>query len=198
LFKTLTMSDEDREDSYSMAWSHPSHLPMTEAPKTESKEQEPPSASSPFFASVSTSSSVPMTTKSDIWSDVFALFSSLCSASTTACKDAPSERKFTFGERLADQFSITIGSWRFVSTQSVLLITWLLINAMTTFAWDPYPFILLNLMLSFQAAYTAPIIMMSQNRQADVDRVKSFDLHEKVDHIRSPSMSFLVFVITFQ
>lgn len=49
---------------------------------------------------------------------------------------------------------------------------------------DAPPFILLNLMLSFQAAYTAPIIMMSQNRAADIDRIKAHDLHEKVDHIR--------------
>ena len=98
-------------------------------------------------------------------------------------------RKFTLGERVADAVSQTMGSWRFVITQSTFLAIWLVINASQHWAWDPYPFILLNLMLSFQAAYTAPIIMMSQNRQADIDRVKASDLHEKVDHIRLQQVS---------
>ena len=93
-------------------------------------------------------------------------------------------RRFTLGERVADVVSQTMGSWRFVIVQSLFLLAWLAINALVKWAWDAYPFILLNLMLSFQAAYTAPIIMMSQNRQADIDRVKASDLHEKVDHIR--------------
>ncbi|HEV3232096.1 MAG TPA: DUF1003 domain-containing protein, partial [Candidatus Dormibacteraeota bacterium] len=84
----------------------------------------------------------------------------------------------TVGQRIADGVARNMGSWRFIISQSVLLVVWLFLNvayaahevAVAGFnlrAWDPYPFILLNLALSFQAAYAAPIIMMSQNRQAD-------------------------------
>jgi uncharacterized membrane protein len=75
------------------------------------------------------------------------------------------------GDRCADTVADTVGSWRFIIIQTTLLILWLFLNV-TAYVnhWDPYPFILLNLMLSFQAAYTAPIIMMSQNRQAALDR----------------------------
>jgi uncharacterized membrane protein len=77
------------------------------------------------------------------------------------------------GERIADKVTATIGSWRFLIIQSVLLIVWLMLNIMAfVHHWDPYPFILLNLLLSFQAAYTAPVIMMSQNRQNQIDRQK--------------------------
>lgn len=110
-------------------------------------------------------------------------------------------RKFSVGERVADAVSLAVGSWKFVLIQSSLLITWLILNvilARSTSAWDPYPFILLNLMLSFQAAYTAPIIMMSQNRGADVDRLKAEDLHEKVDHIRLNQMFTLCEAIQAQ
>ena len=77
----------------------------------------------------------------------------------------------TKGDRLADKISSVVGSWRFVVIQSSLLALWISLN-LTAFIqhWDPYPFILLNLALSFQAAYTAPIIMMSQNRQSIIDR----------------------------
>jgi uncharacterized membrane protein len=77
----------------------------------------------------------------------------------------------TKGDRLADKISAIVGSWRFVIIQSSLLTLWIILN-LTAFIqhWDPYPFILLNLALSFQAAYTAPIIMMSQNRQSIIDR----------------------------
>jgi uncharacterized membrane protein len=113
----------------------------------------------------------------------------------------------TLGERLSDLVAATVGSWRFIVIQSGLLVAWLIANA--TFgsdAWDPYPFILLNLMLSFQAAYTAPIIMMSQNRQADVDRIRSIAdyqvnirseaeislLHEKIDLLREQQVAELI------
>ena len=77
----------------------------------------------------------------------------------------------TRGQRLADQVASTIGSWRFIIFQSTGIFLWILGNALSgTNAWDPYPFILLNLLLSFQAAYTAPAIMMSQNRQSELDR----------------------------
>ncbi len=78
----------------------------------------------------------------------------------------------TFGQRVADAFASTMGSWTFIIIQSIVLALWLVVNAVAWFRhWDPYPFILLNLALSFQAAYAAPIIMMSQNRQAAKDRL---------------------------
>src|SRR6266705_1313324 len=78
----------------------------------------------------------------------------------------------TPGAKLADGVAEIVGSWRFIIIQSVLLGIWITLN-MIAFVnnWDPYPFILLNLVLSFQAAYAAPIIMMSQNRQAAKDRL---------------------------
>jgi uncharacterized membrane protein len=70
-----------------------------------------------------------------------------------------------------------MGSWRFIIVQSAILFFWIVLN-ITAYVerWDPYPFILLNLALSFQAAYAAPFIMMSQNRQQDVDRRKAEDV----------------------
>ena len=78
----------------------------------------------------------------------------------------------TLGQRIADRFAAVMGSWPFIIIQSVILAIWVVINAIAwAYRWDPYPFILLNLALSFQAAYAAPIIMMSQNRQATKDRL---------------------------
>lgn len=77
----------------------------------------------------------------------------------------------TRGQRLADRVASTIGSWRFIVLQSSAIAIWITGNVLVgQNAWDPYPFILLNLLLSFQAAYTAPAIMMSQNRQSELDR----------------------------
>jgi uncharacterized membrane protein len=82
----------------------------------------------------------------------------------------------TRGERVADGVAARVGSWPFIIVQSTLLVVWLLANGLLIRAWlggkpfDPYPFILLNLMLSFQAAYTGPVVMMSQNRQTARDR----------------------------
>jgi uncharacterized membrane protein len=77
----------------------------------------------------------------------------------------------TRGQVLADLVASTIGSWRFIIFQSSAIAVWITGNVLTgQGAWDPYPFILLNLLLSFQAAYTAPAIMMSQNRQSEQDR----------------------------
>ncbi|MCZ8142589.1 MAG: DUF1003 domain-containing protein [Acetobacteraceae bacterium] len=115
--------------------------------------------------------------------------------------------ELTLGERLSDLVAATVGSWRFILIQSGLLVAWLVANiASGGNAWDPYPFILLNLMLSFQAAYTAPIIMMSQNRQADIDRIRSIAdyqvniraeaeislLHEKIDLLREQQVAELI------
>lgn len=80
------------------------------------------------------------------------------------------------GERIADTVTSWVGSWTFIIIQSVFLAVWILGNAFLLRDWlsgkpfDPYPFILLNLMLSFQAAYTAPFVLMSQNRQSARDR----------------------------
>jgi uncharacterized membrane protein len=85
------------------------------------------------------------------------------------------------GHRIADRVASAVGSWPFIITQSILLALWLSMNVYLIGmahlhpgflkAWDPYPFILLNLVLSFQAAYTGPVVMMSQNRQAEKDRL---------------------------
>jgi uncharacterized membrane protein len=105
----------------------------------------------------------------------------------------------SFPDRLADQVAAIVGSWRFILVQSSLIVAWIGGNAaFGAGTWDPYPFILLNLLLSFQAAYTAPVIMMSQNRQADIDRDRALAdyqvnlraeaeialLHEKIDLMR--------------
>jgi uncharacterized membrane protein len=82
------------------------------------------------------------------------------------------EKMQTFGERASDAFAEVMGSWKFIILQSVILGVWVLLNVAAYIEhWDPYPFILLNLALSLEAAYSAPIIMMSQNRQADKDRL---------------------------
>ena len=79
-----------------------------------------------------------------------------------------------FGPRLADKFAQIVGSWTFIVIQSVLLAIWVVLNIVAYVQhWDPYPFILLNLALSFQAAYASPIIMMSQNRQSERDRIQA-------------------------
>jgi uncharacterized membrane protein len=106
----------------------------------------------------------------------------------------------TFGERLSDGLASFGGSWTFIVAFAVVMITWMAINvAMTARAFDPYPFILLNLVLSCLAAIQAPIIMMSQKRQETKDRLRSESdyrvnlkaeleirsLHEKLDHILS-------------
>jgi uncharacterized membrane protein len=80
----------------------------------------------------------------------------------------------TFGERLADKVASTMGSWRFIIIQTVFIFVWIVFNLLAfVYKWDPYPFILLNLLFSTQAAFAAPIIMMSQNRQNEKDRVKA-------------------------
>ena len=77
------------------------------------------------------------------------------------------------GAWLADKMATIIGSWIFIAIQSVLLFSWVLINGLKWVDWDGYPFILLNLLLSFQAAYTGPILLMANNRQAEIDRRRS-------------------------
>ena len=114
-------------------------------------------------------------------------------------KARPGEPQLTAGQRIADAVAATMGSWRFIIIQSVILLIWIILNV-TAYVqqWDPYPFILLNLALSFQAAYAAPFIMMSQNRQQDIDRKAAEHdyqvnvkaeleielLHQKIDQLR--------------
>lgn len=80
----------------------------------------------------------------------------------------------TIGQKLADRVAKGMGSWRFIIIQSVIVAIWMGLNvAGLVMHWDPYPFILLNLLFSTQAAYAAPIIMMAQNRQNDRDRAQA-------------------------
>ncbi len=82
------------------------------------------------------------------------------------------EAQTTRGQHVADRITRLLGSWGFIITQTIILIIWVLLNVTAWVNhWDPYPFILMNLALSMQAAFTAPIIMMSQNRQSQKDRV---------------------------
>ncbi len=88
------------------------------------------------------------------------------------------QEQLTLGQKVADTVADTMGSWPFIITQTTILAIWITLNATAWINhWDPYPFILLNLMLSFQAAYAAPFIMMSQNRQASKDRIAA-----EIDH----------------
>jgi len=89
--------------------------------------------------------------------------------------NAEFDRQLTLGERVADKVADFGGSWKFIITFSVIIAIWISINALALLQkpFDPYPFILLNLVLSCIAAFQAPIIMMSQNRQEDKDRMRS-------------------------
>lgn len=80
----------------------------------------------------------------------------------------------TAGQRIADSTARVMGSWPFIIAQTVLVALWVALNVTAWVRqWDPYPFILLNLMFSVQAAYAAPVLMMSQNRQAERDRYQA-------------------------
>ena len=85
------------------------------------------------------------------------------------------DRQLTFGERLSDKFAAFGGSWRFIIIFFILLAIWIMLNSMNLLGknFDPYPFILLNLILSCLAAIQAPIIMMSQNRMETKDRIRA-------------------------
>jgi uncharacterized membrane protein len=98
--------------------------------------------------------------------------------SIIAAMEKQTEDNRTRGERVADLVAKWVGSWTFLIVQSTLLATWIALNLIGWWKhWDPYPFILLNLALSFQAAYATPIIMISQNRQAKLsERRNHLDL----------------------
>ena len=119
--------------------------------------------------------------------------------------------KLTVGQIVADWVADNMGSWRFIIIQSAILVLWIVANVTAYIQkWDPYPFILLNLALSFQAAYAAPFIMMSQNRQQEIDRKKAESdysvnikaeleielLHQKIDELREKEMLALTQAIS--
>ena len=86
------------------------------------------------------------------------------------------EESRSFGERIADSVADGMGSWSFIIIQTILVAIWMIFNFVAfVYHWDPYPFILLNLLFSTQAAYAAPIIMMAQNRQSDRDRIQALE-----------------------
>ncbi|HCC84869.1 MAG TPA: hypothetical protein DEP87_04265 [Candidatus Pacebacteria bacterium] len=77
-------------------------------------------------------------------------------------------------QKLADYVAAIIGSWSFIIFQTGLILIWIFLNVTAYIQhWDPYPFVLLNLLFSVQAAYAAPIIMMAQNRQSERDRIQA-------------------------
>jgi uncharacterized membrane protein len=117
------------------------------------------------------------------------------------------------GENIADIVTATVGSWKFIIIQSSLLSLWILVNVTGWVKhWDEYPFILLNLALSFQAAYATPFILMSQNRQSEVDRIKAQQdldidtqaeteinsLHQKLDSLRDKEIAELSQMLSIQ
>ncbi len=120
------------------------------------------------------------------------------------------EQKLTFGQRLADQVATFGGSWMFIIIFAAILLAWVLLNSFILArrgdAFDPYPYILLNLFLSMLAAIQAPVILMSQSRQAAKDRVDAahdyevnlkaeleiLSLHEKLDELREKKWEDLI------
>ena len=109
------------------------------------------------------------------------------------------------GQRIADGVAALVGSWPFIIVQTLLLALWLAMNVYLVYmastrpgflkAWDPYPFILLNLVLSFQAAYTGPVVMMSQNRQSQKDRLTAesdYEINRKAEEEIKVVMKHLV------
>ena len=113
------------------------------------------------------------------------------------------QERMTTGQRAADWLAGVVGSWGFIIVQSVILMLWAMLNITAwVHHWDPYPFILMNLFLSLQAAYTAPVLMMSQNRQAIKDRLEAhndFVVNQKaeeeiravLDHLAAQNEAFI-------
>jgi len=122
--------------------------------------------------------------------------------------DSEYDQKLTYGDRIADKIAAYGGSWKFKILFSIILVLWISINSyiLLTKPFDPFPFILLNLVLSCLAAIQAPVIMMSQNRQEAKDRVRSEHdyqvnlkaeveirtLHQKIDHLLTHQWERLV------
>ena len=121
--------------------------------------------------------------------------------------------KTTPGQRLADLLAAKVGSWSFLTVQTTILAGWIGMNVMPGVPhWDQQPFILLNLVFSFASAYTAPIVLMSQNRQSDIEREKNeYDhavnrqaaqnvelLHEKIDSLQAQQLKELTLIVRQQ
>ncbi len=122
--------------------------------------------------------------------------------------DLEFDKNLTYGEKLADRIATFGGSWTFLILFGIAIFFWIFMNSVIFFTRpiDPYPYILLNLMLSFLAAIQAPVIMMSQNRKEAKDRIRSQhdyqvnlkaeleirNLHEKIDHLLSHQWEHLV------
>ena len=111
------------------------------------------------------------------------------------------QERQTRGQRIADAVAARVGSWPFIIIQSILLVIWMAANIYLAVHWrdkafDPYPFILLNLVLSFQAAYTGPVVMMSQNRQSEKDRLMAehdFEINKKAEEEIKVIMNHLAY-----
>ncbi len=102
------------------------------------------------------------------------IFDLLINNPITIDVDKENDKKMTLGDKVADKFSEIAGSWTFIILFCVFLAIWIIINSLlASKAIDPYPFILLNLLLSCLASLQAPIIMMSQNRQAKKDTIRN-------------------------
>ena len=101
----------------------------------------------------------------------------------------------SFGQVAADRVATAMGSWTFIIVQSIAILLWISLNVIAAVNhWDPYPFILLNLLFSTQAAYAAPIIMMSQNRAAEIDRAHAENAYmqtAEIDQLQHQQMEIL-------
>lgn len=120
------------------------------------------------------------------------------------------DEQSAFGQRAADVVVRVMGSWRFLIIQSIILSAWVILNITAwVLQWDPYPFILMNLFLSLQAAYAAPMILMSQNRAAERDRMvahNDFEINQKaeneirvvLDHLEAQKEALFVLYLELQ
>jgi len=122
------------------------------------------------------------------------------------------EERLTLGDRLSDKLAAFGGSWKFILTFGALLILWMIFNSITAQPFDPFPFILLNLVLSSLAALQAPVIMMSQNRADSKDRIRAeldyrvnvkaetevAELHAKLDELRQDLMRSIDLAVRYQ
>ncbi len=134
----------------------------------------------------------------------------LVNSPITVDVDKENDAKMSLGDRVADKLSEVAGSWTFIICFSLFLIFWIILNGviLASSAIDPYPFILLNLLLSCLAALQAPIIMMSQNRQAKKDSIRNKNdyhtdlkselileqLHDNIDKILENEKKILTYL----
>lgn len=107
------------------------------------------------------------------------------------------DNSLTLGDKIADKVALGMGSIQFIAIQSILLSLWIILNTIALINhWDPYPYILLNLALSFQAAYTGPFVLISQNRQSSKDRLMAehdYDINTKAfDHLSRQEIQIIL------